>query len=74
MIDKQTWDRLCVEADTKMKEDDGHTFVQMLKVRCIRCGRSPKQKGKCPYWLNRYMDILHTKVNAEIEEINNGNE
>jgi hypothetical protein len=49
-------------ADSKMKESNGHNFVTMLKTRCTRCGRSPKQKGKCAFWLNEFVDALYHEI------------
>lgn len=57
------WDRLCSEADQEMKASNGHQFCKILKTRCDRCGRSPKQKGQCPGWVNTFVDKLYTKVN-----------
>jgi len=37
-------------ADKRMKENNGHRFIQILKIRCEYCNRSPKQKGRCRYW------------------------
>lgn len=57
------WMRLCADADEEMKKTNGHTFITILKTRCDRCGRSPKQKGTCPAWVNTYSEILLRKVN-----------
>ena len=62
-IELKDWDRLCKEADDEMKASDGHEYMHILKTRCQLCGRSPKQKGKCPAWLNCYMNKLYFKVN-----------
>ena len=68
MIPLKDWDRLCKEADVEMKASNGHEYVTILKTRCQLCGRSPKQKGKCPYWLNSYMHKLYSKVNKWLEK------
>lgn len=46
------------EADERMKKSNGHSFVQILKCRCVYCHRSPDQKGKCRDWFATYLDRL----------------
>ena len=41
-----------------MKLSNGHSYVQILKCRCIYCNRSPKQKGKCSGWFHSFCDRL----------------
>jgi hypothetical protein len=53
---------LCQEADKETKANNGHEFMITLKTRCQNCGRSPKQKGRCPAWLNTYMHLLFRKL------------
>lgn len=48
------------EADKRMKRNDGHSYVQILKVRCQHCNRSPSQKGKCAGWFQTFLDHLST--------------
>ena len=50
--------KITEEADKKMKATNGHRFVTVLKTRCEYCGRSPKQKGKCPYWLSYFLELI----------------
>ena len=47
-----------IEADRRMKLSNGHSYVQILKCRCIYCNRSPKQKGKCSGWFHSFCDRL----------------
>jgi hypothetical protein len=48
----------CIDADARMKQDNGHSYLTVLKTRCQLCGRSPKQKGKCPYWFDTFLSHL----------------
>ena len=48
-----------LEADKRMKESNGHSFVQILKTRCQFCGRSPKIKTRCGQWFQTF--IYHLK-------------
>jgi len=63
-IKLQAWQELCQRADKRMKESNGHQFMTILKTRCQYCGRSPKQKGKCPAWLNTYMQRLYEELKS----------
>ena len=56
-----------IEADKRMKASNGHAYVTILKTRCMYCGRSPKQKGKCPQWFSSFLDRL-TEVLVEVEK------
>ncbi len=62
IISHDEWMRLASEADAEMKRSNGHRYQIILKTRCTKCGRSPRQKGKCPGWVNTYTEILHEKV------------
>lgn len=46
------------EADRRMKASDGHQFMQILKVRCMHCGRSRSQKGRCKGWFMTFLGHL----------------
>jgi len=47
------------KADEMMKETKGHSFMLTgFKTRCQFCGRSPRQKGICKHWFQRYLDCL----------------
>lgn len=46
------------EADRRMKRTQGHSYFQILKVRCQYCSRSPRQKGKCAGWFQTFLDQL----------------
>lgn len=67
-IEWKEWNEICHEADKEMKESNGHSYMTILKTRCQYCGRSPKQKGKCPAWVNTYMDILYRLLNSAGKE------
>lgn len=47
-----------VEADTRMKEKNGHEFIHILKTRCQHCGASPKVKTRCRGWFQTFINIL----------------
>lgn len=53
------WTALLQRADAAMKATNGHSYLTILKTRCQHCGRSPRQKGKCPAWLNTFCDELY---------------
>jgi hypothetical protein len=46
------------EADRRMKLDNGHEYVHILKTRCQHCGASPKRKTRCRGWFNTFVNIL----------------
>ena len=52
------WRQACIDADERMKASNGHSYVQILKVRCQYCNRSPAHKGKCGHWFATYLDRL----------------
>lgn len=54
-LTRDEWNALLTDADASMKRSDGHAFFTALKTRCMRCGRSPRQKGRCAGWLNTFM-------------------
>jgi hypothetical protein len=49
-------DEYLKEADKRMKQNNGHIYVIMLKTRCQYCGRSPRQTGKCKHWFQTFID------------------
>jgi len=59
---KEKWDKMLKEVDTEIKETGGHIYEICLKTRCMYCGRSPKQKGKCPAWLNVFFDKVYKRL------------
>lgn len=46
------------EADERMKANNGHQYLHILKTRCMNCGRSPKVKTRCGGWLTTFVNIL----------------
>lgn len=54
-----------LEADRRMKENNGHSFVTILKTRCEYCHRSPKVKTRCGGWFQSFTshlsDVLHER-------------
>jgi hypothetical protein len=46
------------EADERMKANNGHQYLHILKTRCMNCGRSPKVKTRCGGWFNTFVNIL----------------
>ena len=50
------------KADKAMKESNGHSYETILKTRCIYCGRSPKQKGKCKNWIDTFVKCLYEEL------------
>lgn len=55
---REEFDAAAMEADRRMKESNGHTYMTILKTRCMHCGASPNRKTRCPAWLNTFMDRL----------------
>ena len=49
-------DKYLKEADARMKNSNGHSYVKILKTRCQYCGRSQNQKGKCNAWFQTFID------------------
>jgi hypothetical protein len=49
------WKAACQEADRRMKESNGHSYIRSHKTRCQYCGRSPKQRGKCARWFDTFV-------------------
>lgn len=64
----EEFDAACLKADIQMKKFNGHTFMTILKTRCMYCGASPKRKGKCGHWfttfLNKLYDVLKPASNG----------
>lgn len=54
----EEYESACIRADAAMKESNGHRFVQILKTRCMNCGRSPNTKGRCGGWFTTYLYCL----------------
>lgn len=53
-------------ADSQMKENNGHSFITILKTRCVYCGKSPKVKTRCGAWFQTFIDNLKTiMLNSE---------
>lgn len=46
------------EAEARMRLNNGHEYVQILKTRCIHCGRSPRVKTKCGGWFKTFVNKL----------------
>ena len=58
-ISIKQWTDSEIEADRRMKETKGHTFIHILKTRCQYCGRSPAQaRGNCRGWFHTYRNNL----------------
>lgn len=52
--------------DKRMKESNGHRYIRILKTRCDYCGRSPRQKGRCPRWYQTlYTYAIEALLNKE---------
>lgn len=51
-----------LEADAEMKNSNGHSYVTILKTRCIYCNRSPRVKTRCGRWLDTMMDRLESTL------------
>lgn len=49
---------LLAKIDKQVKETNGHNYLTILKTKCQNCGRTQKQKGMCPAWLNYFMNLL----------------
>ena len=62
------WGLLKLEADRRMKRNNGHSFVTILKTRCQFCGRSPNAKGRCRGWFQTFLwhlDVLMLNLDRE---------
>lgn len=57
-ITREEYDDACKRADEKMKVNNGHSFITILKTRCQYCGRSPRAKGKCRGWFMTFINLL----------------
>ncbi len=47
-----------IAANSRMKVNNGHSFVHILKTRCQYCGRSPRMKGRCSQWFQTFVALL----------------
>ena len=56
----EQWEDAKVEADRRMKENNGHFYEIILKTRCIHCRRSPRDKRRCGSWFQTYITHLDT--------------
>jgi hypothetical protein len=62
------WKRATLRADALMKQNNGHSFMTILKTRCQYCGRSRNARGKCPAWASVLVsNILFVLMNKDIE-------
>ena len=52
----------CVRADARLKSNEGHNYVTILKTRCSHCRRSPNQKGRCKYWFRTFLSNLSYEI------------
>ena len=52
------WEHFKAEADRRMKANNGHRFITVLKTRCQFCGRSPKTKTRCGQWFQAFLIFL----------------
>lgn len=60
------WDQASKLADKQMKESNGHSYMTMLKTRCVYCGKSPKVKTRCRGWfMTLHGNLLHILMNKE---------
>lgn len=51
-----------IEADFDMKQTNGHSFLTVLKTRCVYCRKSPKVKTKCGRWFDTFNDCLERRL------------
>lgn len=65
MIDHDKWTAACKVADERMKQNEGHSYLTILKTRCQYCGRSPRQKGKCSGWFMSFLNHLYDVLNEQ---------
>lgn len=49
------WARVKMLADARMKANNGHSFMTILKTRCQQCGRSPRVKTRCGGWFQTFL-------------------
>ena len=65
----EEWEKIKIEADRRMKADNGHSFITILKTRCQYCGRSPRAKGTCGAWFQSFIQQLdHILLNLPTKE------
>lgn len=55
MTEFEKLENALLEADKRMKDSNGHSFVQILKIRCQFCGKSPKVKTRCGQWFQTFI-------------------
>ena len=56
------FDKACQSADKRMKEHNGHSFMHILKTRCVYCGKSPKTKNRCGAWFQTFIELLRNEI------------
>lgn len=62
------WALVKLDADRRMKRNNGHVFITILKTRCQHCGRSPQAKGRCRAWFQTFvghLDVLLMNLDRE---------
>ena len=64
------WGLAKLTADRRMKANNGHSFVTILKTRCQFCHRSVRAKGRCGAWFQTFLFHLDTVLlNLEQERL-----
>lgn len=58
IITNQEYHEILKDVDKQVKTTNGHCYIKILKTRCQYCNRSPKQKGKCPAWLDHFFMLV----------------
>lgn len=56
----EEWGLVKLTADRRMKANNGHAFLTILKTRCQHCGRSPRAKGRCGAWFQTFIGNVDT--------------
>ena len=64
----EIYERALLEATRRLALTNGHAYVMLAKTRCKRCGRSPKQRGRCSGWFEEFCELLFTVMNEEQSE------
>lgn len=67
----EEWMQAKLTADQRMKANNGHSFVTILKTRCQFCGRSRKAKGRCGQWFQTFLwhlDVILMNLEREREQ------
>lgn len=62
MITNKEYQKILKNVDKQVKATNGHCYIKILKTKCQYCGRTPKQKGRCPAWLDHFFMLVEVEL------------